>query len=959
MLTIKRFLSCLLWVCTISISAVAEIPGDGKISTDIEARLKIAGDNRAEIEQAYASVPADQRAGMEFLIANMPDSDLQSLSAKFLLENTALAYQSRTSDPWASDIPLEVFFNDVLPYASINERRDNWRADFRNRFLPLVSEAKTTSEVATILNQKIFGILGVRYSTKRAKADQSPYESIEGTTASCTGLSVLLIDACRAVGVPARFVGTPLWTDGSGNHSWVEIWDDGWHFTGAAEPTGVRLNDGWFLKRASAATDDPKHAIYATSFRKTSLSFPCVWNRTIKSIPAVNVTHRYSSLRRSQIDAGASAHAVSQMQAWLDDNDNLDALAAQDFAQVPLTKSDTEKARESLAAKHRSLLRAERKAELDARVIRHGELKMPFSYKTFGEKPPDGWSLYISLHGGGGAPAGINDRQWENQKNLYKLEQGIYLAPRAPTDTWNLWHQEHIDVMLKRLIQDMVAVEDVNWNRVYVMGYSAGGDGVYQLAPRMSDYWAASAMMAGHPNETSPRGLRNVPFALQVGGRDAAYKRNQIASEWKEKLAKLHADDDGGYKHFVKIYPDKGHWMDREDAVAIPWMAQHVRNPTPTRIVWVQDDVTHDEFYWLAVDEANRKPRSEITAEVKGQSITLTAEGVDRLNVRLDDRFIDLDRPVKIVCLGKTLFEGLAERTIGELVRTLTQRGDPNLAFPHSVSVDLPKPFPQALIGDKTIPRYQAVRAKQSITVDGKLDEPAWETSTKTQPFVDLISGESTKHDTRAALLWDDEYLYVGFWLAEPNVKAKYLDRDDPIYYDNDVEIFIAGEDAYYEFEINAFGTVYEAFFVWEDVLKGDTYAGDPQLRRDQLKVQEFNGVGFTEHPRGKRVAFLGYDFPEFQSAVDIQGTLNDDTDTDQGWTVELAFAWKGMTALAEGDKRSLPPTPGDQWRIDLFRFNSYKTDLPKFDSSGWAVGPHGVWDSHIPELFPIVTFAD
>ena len=83
-----------------------------------------------------------------------------------------------------------------------------------------------------------------------------------------------------------------------------------------------------------------------------------------------------------------------------------------------------------------------------------------------------------------------------------------------------------------------VAFEDVNWNRVYLLGYSAGGDGVYQLAPRMADRWAAAAMMAGHPNETSPLGLRNVPFVLQVGGLDSGYNRNRVAMEWEKKLGK-------------------------------------------------------------------------------------------------------------------------------------------------------------------------------------------------------------------------------------------------------------------------------------------------------------------------------------------------------------------------------------------------------------------------------------
>jgi transglutaminase-like putative cysteine protease len=81
-----------------------------------------------------------------------------------------------------------------------------------------VAEAKTPSAAAALLNQRIFPLLKIKYSTQRPKADQSPHESIRAGLASCTGLSVLLIDACRSVGVPARFAGTPLWTNKSGNH---------------------------------------------------------------------------------------------------------------------------------------------------------------------------------------------------------------------------------------------------------------------------------------------------------------------------------------------------------------------------------------------------------------------------------------------------------------------------------------------------------------------------------------------------------------------------------------------------------------------------------------------------------------------------------------------------------------------------------------------------------------------
>jgi predicted peptidase len=249
-----------------------------------------------------------------------------------------------------------------------------------------------------------------------------------------------------------------------------------------------------------------------------------------------------------------------------------------------------------------------------AKTLKHGEFEMPFFTKIYGEKPEGGRSLYISMHGGGGAPSRVNDRQWENQKSLYTLDEGVYVAPRAPTDTWNLWHQGHIDPLFERLIQNMVVFHDVNPDRVFILGYSAGGDGVYQLAPRMADYFAAAAMMAGHPNETVPDGLRNLPFSLFMGGKDAAYKRNQIAAEWKEKLSQLKSKDPKGYPHWVEIFPEYGHWMQKEDAVAIPWMHKFTRNKYPDRIVWKQDDVLHDRFYWLRLTKENAKPRSSVLA---------------------------------------------------------------------------------------------------------------------------------------------------------------------------------------------------------------------------------------------------------------------------------------------------------------------------------------------------------
>lgn len=264
-------------------------------SPAVTAALGRAGANRAQIEQALKDSPPEQREGMQFLVLNMPERDLQSLSAEFLRENVALAYRAWNEAPWKDRVSKELFFNVVLPYANVDEHRDNWRREFYERCKPLVNDAKTPGQAAVVLNQKIFGLLKVHYSTKRNKADQGPHESMATGLASCTGLAVLLIDACRAVGVPARFVGVPLWSDNSGNHSWVEVWDDGWHFTGAAEPAGDKLDQAWFTGKASTAQrDSPLGAIYAVSFRRTPAAFPMVWAPDVNDVYAVNVTDRYT-----------------------------------------------------------------------------------------------------------------------------------------------------------------------------------------------------------------------------------------------------------------------------------------------------------------------------------------------------------------------------------------------------------------------------------------------------------------------------------------------------------------------------------------------------------------------------------------------------------------------------------------------------------------------------------------
>ncbi|QEL20208.1 transglutaminase-like domain-containing protein [Limnoglobus roseus] len=270
---------------------------------EVEKALAKAKDNRPQLEAALDGVPKEQRKGMEFLVANMPDRDLTTLTADFLKANHALAYKAKQDVPWGKDIHEDVFFNNLLPYANIDEKRDPWRQEFSDLCRPIVKDCKTPTEVAMKLNKELYPKLALKYAPQRKAPNFSPKESIAQGTASCTGLSIVLSDACRAVGVPTRLVGTPNWSDKRGNHTWLEVWDKDWHFTGACEPDPLGLDRGWFVgDAAKAQKDNPEHAIYAASFRKTDQHFPLVWARDNKNVPGENVTDRYAKTTAKKAD---------------------------------------------------------------------------------------------------------------------------------------------------------------------------------------------------------------------------------------------------------------------------------------------------------------------------------------------------------------------------------------------------------------------------------------------------------------------------------------------------------------------------------------------------------------------------------------------------------------------------------------------------------------------------------
>jgi hypothetical protein len=255
---------------------------------------------------------------------------------------------------------------------------------------------------------------------------------------------------------------------------------------------------------------------------------------------------------------------------------------------------------------------------------------------------------------------------------------------------------------------------------------------------------------------------------------------------------------------------------------------------------------------------------------------------------------------------------------------------------------------------------YHCLRTPLPVEIDGNLEKPVWKKAPRSSRFVDLVTGKPALLDTRIAALWDENYFYLAFRVEEPDVQARLTERDSFIWLENDIEVFIAGPDCYYELQINALGTVYEVFYIWQDALKPGSFFDRPEfdlMTRNLDVIGGFQDAGrFGCHPRGKRWAFMDWDFPGLRWAVQVNGTINNHDDLDQGWTVELGFPWKGMEVLAQS--RSLPPENQDVWLMSFLRFEALEANGRKIEPSvGWALNAHGVYDSHIPERFSRVVF--
>lgn len=233
-------------------------------------------------------------------------------------------------------------------------------------------------------------------------------------------------------------------------------------------------------------------------------------------------------------------------------------------------------------------------------------------------------------------------------------------------------------------------------------------------------------------------------------------------------------------------------------------------------------------------------------------------------------------------------------------------------------------------------------RTPTPITIDGDISKPEWAAFQWTDDFVD-IEGDlkpRPRFRTRVKMCWDDTCFYIAAEMEEPHVWATLTQRDSVIFYDNDFEVFLnpsCDTKNYYELEVNALNTA------WDLLLR---------------KPYRQGGKGENE-----------FDIAGLKTAVKVHGTLNDPSDTDRGWDVEIALPWAAFNvhepALKPGETRQAPK-PGDQWKVNFSRVEWDTTieqgkyvKVPNKPEHNWVWSPMGLIDMHLPDRWGVVEFRD
>jgi hypothetical protein len=223
----------------------------------------------------------------------------------------------------------------------------------------------------------------------------------------------------------------------------------------------------------------------------------------------------------------------------------------------------------------------------------------------------------------------------------------------------------------------------------------------------------------------------------------------------------------------------------------------------------------------------------------------------------------------------------------------------------------------------QNVEQYTVKKVQSKITVDGRLDEQVWDLAKATKEFVVLGSSQKAKSMATAKMLWDDTFLYIGFYCQDAKIWATFTDRDDPLYQEDVVEVYIDPDgdgNNYLEIEVNPLNTIFDLWLTkpWADGGKGNT----------------------------------AWTMAGLETAIVISGTVAQNSDEDSAWFCEMAMPFSEMQFAAPS--RHFPPVENDRWRFNLYRFDRSSTSGSVGEATGWSQTNGG---QHEPDKFGVITF--
>ena len=304
-----------------------------------------------------------------------------------------------------------------------------------------------------------------------------------------------------------------------------------------------------------------------------------------------------------------------------------------------------------------------------------------FYEKVVGKPDKSGYALFICLHGGGQCAVQVNDSQWKDiipfESNGFKSGT-IAVAPRGLNNAWNLHFIDETYPAFIRLIENYIIFKNVDPNRVYLMGFSAGGDGTYQVSERIPYMLAACSPQAGHPNGVSTINICNLPTYLAAGEKDGAFKRNEICVDYYKKIIEQNGKYLGNYIAKVEVVAGSGHsfqcWRTprnsffngekqakKSNDTAFTFMYSYTRNPNPTAISCdVKCFLTPLRNYYTQRGnffynlEIGKNPPDLIQVQINYGNNTINVKEGNNFRINLNSSLFKKGNAISVTANGKT-----------------------------------------------------------------------------------------------------------------------------------------------------------------------------------------------------------------------------------------------------------------------------------------------------------------